>query len=148
MIPLPPVTRRLPASQGVDHSGRRIAKAALADIAMRDFNRALTRLNERIATHPNDWAALRIRAMTKSRLGDPSGAQRDASRAITLNPEDAWSYKTRAQALATLGRLDAARADTERALDLNPLDADAFRVRALIWEKLGEPERSERNISG
>jgi tetratricopeptide (TPR) repeat protein/predicted Ser/Thr protein kinase len=45
-------------------------------------------LTQELALHPNDPAALSLRAQTRAELGDRSGAAADARRALALNPAD------------------------------------------------------------
>lgn len=112
-----PTRARLYREMG-DEASARADMAELQQIEFVHHQKAIARLDERIAGSPADVSAYIERGMLKLKIGDYNGAIGDANRILELDPDFAAAYELRAKARTELGNLEGARADRERSFEL------------------------------
>jgi len=106
-------------------------------LAMREgkLDAALAELDAGLADNPTEAALYRRRAQLRHRLGDPSGAARDAAEAVVLNPGDPSGKALLGALLTELGRSTEAVSCLREAVAASPADP-AF-CRALAAAEAG-----------
>ncbi len=110
-------------------------EAGRADLAVKDYDRA-------IALVPDSDMAYENRGMALQALGRTAQALEDYNRAIMLNPFSAGAYNERGRALAGMGWHEQAIADFDAAIALDPLRADYFRNRGQARESVTQLRRA------
>ena len=90
------------------------------------FDIALETWNDYLKQFPDDAAALSNRGNIRLALGDPKGAIRDQSMAISISPEDQDPYLNRGIAKEALQRWEDASQDYKYVLKKNPKDVSAL----------------------
>ncbi|BAU44962.1 tetratricopeptide repeat protein [Leptolyngbya sp. O-77] len=109
--------------------------AELRDV--RQFDRVLGILNQRILTDSNDVDAISNRGLTYTEMGRYDEALADLNRAIALDSRDARAIASRGYTYAQMGRYDEALADIRRALELEPEDYWAIASRGETYRLMG-----------
>ncbi|GAB4459995.1 MAG: hypothetical protein OHK0037_06410 [Elainellaceae cyanobacterium] len=109
--------------------------AELRDV--RQFDRVLGILNQRILTDSNDVDAISNRGLIYTEMGRYEDALADLNRAIALDSRDARAIASRGYTYAQMGRYDEALADIRRALELEPEDYWAIASRGETYRLMG-----------
>jgi tetratricopeptide (TPR) repeat protein len=86
----------------------------------RDYQGALTQLNQALALDPQNGSALARRGMVRARLNDTAGALQDFDMAIKLEPDNFSAYLGRGLLHRQLKDTEAALADLNEAIKLAP----------------------------
>src|SRR3954451_10133302 len=101
----------------------------------REFDRAMTDLNEAIKIDPTYACSFSNRGRVFAFKGDLEKAVADYNQAIKLDPKFAVAYNNRGDALMRRGDIDKAIADFTQAIKLDPLNAHAYGNRAWAFQR-------------
>lgn len=113
----------------------RLAQAAMAAMAKRDFAAAKSHAQALVLRNPNDANANQILGVIALEQGDAANAKRFLERAVQAAPNQAQIVNTLGVALRRLGETDAARDAFRRAGALGSIDG---------WRNLGNLEDVEQ----
>jgi Flp pilus assembly protein TadD len=116
---------------------RRIAQAAAAALARRDFAAGLALGRQWVAMRPLDAGANQVVGLAAMETGDLAAAKTHLQRASTAAPKDANIHNALAIALKRGGELDRARAAFNRAGELGAGEA---------WRNLGNLEGEANDV--
>ncbi|MBX7165187.1 MAG: tetratricopeptide repeat protein [Pirellulales bacterium] len=117
-----------------DHRGARHSAAGKDDLAVTDFDAALTLDTER-------WQSYHNRGVSLAMLGKYSEALEDFTRAIELNPKHANAYYNRAELYYERGAYADAVADYDEAIRLSSApDSELYNGRGHSFYRLGDYE--------
>jgi tetratricopeptide (TPR) repeat protein len=105
---------------------------------LKDFDGAITDLNQALALNPKSLPALSLRAVALQAKNDLNGAVADDTAIITLDPNNAPAFAQRAYLKQTQGDVDGAVADYSRAIALDPKSYISLYNRGLIKEQKGD----------
>jgi len=130
-------SRLLPPTGGSD-AGAEVLSAAAGDLTIGDPGSARLRLSRWLAQHPDDAAALILRAEASNRQRDYAAARGDAQRAAQLQPASSRAWEQLAYADHRLGNAAAASHEAELAVGFNPANAMAHYLRYLTSGKAGD----------
>ena len=112
------------------------AAPALAD------DPTIKRLTAKLASNPNDGAALYRRGQVYASKGAYDLAIKDFNNSLRLNPKDVEAYNNRCWARTVIGDLQAALKDCNEALRLRPNFVDALDSRGLVNLKSGQTKNA------
>ena len=101
-----------------------------------DWERALARCNEALATDPSNEASLSDRAVLLRRLGRPDAALQSVDALLALRPHDPKILVRRAHILSELERREEALGAAEEALARCPDEPIALNARGMALERL------------
>jgi len=93
---------------------------ALANLALKEYQKAITSINYYIALRSEDARGFFARGLAQSYLGQDREALASYTRAIELDPQDAQARFNRALINQRLGRSAEAQRDRSEALRINP----------------------------
>src|SRR6185295_9613440 len=116
---------------------RRIAQAAAAALARRDFAAALALGRQWVALRPLDVGGNQVVGLAAMETGDLAAAKAHLQRASTAAPKDANIHNLLGVALKRSGELDRARAAFKRAGELGAGEA---------WRNLGNLEGEANDV--
>lgn len=120
---------------------------AAALMAVEDFSRAMSLVNEMLERYPNDVDLLFTRVLLHDSLGDAAGSEQDLRRIISLNPDDARALNHLGYMLADrTTRFDEALELIERAIALEPDDPAIIDSLAWVQYKLGRHAEALENL--
>ena len=113
--------------------------AALRKQAVGDYTGALLDISQEIDAHPNDAAALTLRAELDIQLGNYVAGISDAGRALGLTPDSARALRARSYAEYETKLYKQALADAARAVELDPNSGLGYLYKAMAEDMLGLP---------
>jgi tetratricopeptide (TPR) repeat protein len=120
---------------------------ALAHVHQREYDQALSELNQAIQIDPKDAESYNNRGSTYTLKGQYKEAISDFDKAIKLNPRYAKAYYNRGLAYYYLENYLKAVTDLALAIELNPKDAEAYHNRGLAYDQLGQTERAVEDFN-
>jgi predicted TPR repeat methyltransferase len=128
-------------------SPRQFELAAL--LAMREdrLAAALAELDAGLADNPAEATLYRRRAQLRHRLGDPSGAARDAAEAVVLDPADPSGKALLGALLTELGRPAEAVRCLQEAVAASPADPTFFRALATAQAAASDPDGAAATLT-
>ncbi len=111
-------------------------------LAMREgrLDAALAELDAGLAASPSEATLYRRRAQLRHRLGDPTGAARDAAEAVVLDPADPAGKAMLGALLTELGRPIEAVRCLQEAVAASPADPVFCRALAAAQAAAGDPD--------
>ena len=113
--------------------------AALRKQAVGDYTGALIDISQEIDAHPNDAAALTLRAELDIQLGNYASGISDAGRALAATPDGARALRARSYAEFETKLFKEALADATRAVELDPKSGLGYLYKAMAEDMLGMP---------
>jgi len=121
-----------------------------ADIAInnkKDFNLALTDMNEAIKLQPRNAGFYINRAYLRYNLDDYFGAMADYDFAISLDPLNAVAYFNRGLLRAEVHDRDQAITDFSKVLEFNPDDYRSLYNRSMLYRELGNYKKALSDLN-
>jgi Flp pilus assembly protein TadD len=109
-----------------------------------DARRASEVLEQVVSTERNHAAAVHALGQAYARLGDNERARRAFKHLAKLRPEDADPLILHAAACVQCERLEEARLSLADAIKLDPENARAYKYAAVLYERLGDADRSRK----
>jgi formylglycine-generating enzyme required for sulfatase activity len=102
---------------------------------------------EALRSDPTFAGAYRDRALSRSRIGDPTGSLADWERACKLDPDDAYSHGGRGRQLRSMQRFEDALAALRRAVELEPGNIGNRIDLGRVYDDLGRTEEALATFS-
>lgn len=136
--------RQVPESSA---SIARANNAALAHFKKRNYERALSALDDVIRRHPNSALAYSNRGAVYFQIGKYDEAVKDYTQAIGLGQNDTVTVLNRASAYAKNGDFDKALDDCNAIIRVNPRNAVAYRVCGVAYQGKGDVERAFTHLN-
>ena len=115
---------------------------ALAHVHQREYDQALSELNQALQIDPRDAESYNNRGSILTFKGQYQEAISDFDKAIKLNSRYAKAYYNRGLAYFYLKHYLKAVTDLAVAIELNPKDAEAYHNRGLAYDQLGQTDRA------
>ncbi len=120
---------------------------AAAHIEVRQYDDALSDLEQVVATSEGDQDLLIQRGMIHARAGDQQAAIQDFSAALEIAPENGEAYAGRGLAQLERGQIEKALSDCDLAVTFAPDHAPAYLCRARAYLQLARPVQVSTNLS-
>lgn len=97
------------------------------------WRKSIQHLDYCIQLNPNDWKALKLRAIALTQVGEHRSAIKDLDRAVALSPNDAELYNLRGKSRSIFGKYDEAIYDFDMAVRIKPGFTDAHYQRGRMY---------------
>jgi len=120
---------------------------AAAHIEVRQYEDALSDLEQVVATSEGDQDLLIQRGRLRAKAGDEQAAIQDFSAALEIAPENGEAYAGRGLAQLERGQIEKALSDCDLAVTFAPEHALAYLCRARAYLQLARPVLVSTNIS-
>ncbi len=134
------VLRQYPdAFMALGNRGNALAEAGELDLALRDFDLALSLTPDRV----HDARIYYNRGLVRQAKGEDLSAVEDFTRALRVNPGLTAALLSRARAYRDLGRDTLVVADSTSVLAADKSAVEAYYLRARALERLGRREEAE-----
>jgi Flp pilus assembly protein TadD len=132
-------------------TGRTLATAynsrAWAYIGKKEYDRAITDLNEAIRLDPKSSVAYNNCGFAYNVKGDYDRAIADTSEAIRLDPKNSAAYNNRGWAYNMKGEYDRAIVDLNKAIRLDPKSSNAYKNRSFAYDSKGEYDHAIADLN-
>jgi signal transduction histidine kinase len=111
-----------------------------------DEDGAIVWFDKALAINPNDYNAMRNKAVSLSKKGDEDAAIEWYDKALAVNPNDYDAMRAKGVSLANQGNHDAAISCFDRALSIRPDDVDIMRCKAIALGLKGEKDEAIKGL--
>lgn len=112
----------------------------------KNYQKALLRCNEALASYPQDYILYYWRAAIYSATGDKKSALADYDKAIALEPENAKLYLMRGICKYSLKDETGALNDYNKTIELDPNNGSAYSMRAMIKLDNGDYDGADKDL--
>lgn len=109
-----------------------------------DLKRAADQLEKVVALDKNHVQAVQSLGETYARMGDHERSRRAFKHLSKLMPDDPEPLILHAAASVQCNRLEDARVSLSDAIKLDPENARAYKYAAVLYDRLGDPDRSRK----
>ena len=132
---------------GCQYEAKKNLDAAQKAIDGKDYDLAISFLNETIKSDPKNSEAYYLRGTAYGRKSQFDAAITDYTEAIRLNPNNDNYYRGRSNAYWGKESLNEALLDSTKALKLKPNSAEVYKMRAAIYQSLHDYKNAIDNAN-